>query len=247
MKIRNQIKLNPQTPKYKLIKTFVFSIGLYFAMTTAWSQTAVLYNFDFRVPDAYRHEIQEYDQNGKKKYKKDHYGKMVLDKYLEPVSVEEVHSICESAAEMLKRKFGYTEVNMMYPTMGGSESGKLSDFPNKGFKRAVKKNNVDAYITMEFKIENRVFAPQTSLYYEENGTERTMFMNITFSYSIFNAQEGVIDQKEISLKDELDQLFSENYNSEIVDKGYKLRKLYLTKEELISIYKLAEKKLEGLE
>ena len=245
MKTSNQSNLT--APINKLIKTFVFSIGVCFAMGTAWSQTAVLYNFDFRVPDAYRHEIQEYDQNGKKKYIKDYYGKTVLDKYLEPVSVEEVRTICESAAEMLKRKYGYTEVNMMYPTGGGSQSGKLSNFPNKGLKRAVKKNTVDAYLTMEFKIENRTFAPQTSLYYEEKGTERTMFMNITFSYTIFNAQKGIIDQKEISLKDELDQLFSENYNSEIVDKGYKLRKLYLTKEELIAIYKLAEKKLEAIE
>jgi len=232
---------------HKLIKTFVFSIGVYFAMGTAWSQTAVLYNFDFRVPDVYRHEIQNYDQNGNKKYIKDHYGKTVLDKYLEPVSVEEVRAICESAAAMLKRKYGYTPVNMMYPTGGGSQSNKLSDFPNKSFKRAVKKNTVDAYVTMVFYIENRSFAPQTSLYYEEKGTERTMFMDITFSYTIFNVQEGVIDQKEISLNDELDELFSENYNSEIVEKGYKLRKLYLTKEELISIYKLAEKKIETME
>ncbi|MEQ3796449.1 hypothetical protein AAFP94_14770 [Flavobacteriaceae bacterium MJ-SS4] len=245
MKINYQSNLNPKA--YNIINKFVFSIVICFTITNAWSQSAVLYNFDFRVPDAYRHEIQEYDQKGKKKYKKDYYGKMVLDKYLEPISVEEVHSICESAAEMFKRKYGYTDVKMMYPTGSGSTTGKVSNFPNKGFKKAVKKNTVDAYITMEFRIENRVFAPQTSLYYEEKGMERTMFMNITLSYTIFNAQENIIDQKEISLKDELDQLFSENYNSEIVEKGYKLRKLYLTKEELFSIYELAEQKIEVLE
>ena len=220
------------------------------------AQTAVLYNFDFFVPDAYRHEIQEYDNKGKKKLRPAVPGDseyspgremQVLNKYLEPVSTEEARSICELAAGMLMRKYGYTEVTMMYPTGGGSQSGKISGFPNRNFKRAAKKNSVDAYITMEFKIENRTFAPQRSLHYEENGTERTMFMNITFSYTIFNAKEGVIDQKEISLKEELDDLFSENYNSEIVEKGYKLRKLYLTKEELFDIYKIAEKKIETME
>jgi len=229
-----------------ILKTLFFIFLISYSLSTA-AQTAVLYNFDFRVPDAYRHEIQEYDEYGKKKYIKDYYGKMVLDKYLERVSAEEAHSICESAAEMLKREYGYTDINMMYPTGGGSQSGKLSNFPNKGFKRAVKKNTVNAYITMEFNMENRVFAPQTSLYYEEKGIERTMFMNITLSYTIFNAQEGIIAQKEISLRDELDELFSENYNSEIVDKGYKLRKLYLSKEEIFEIYKMGEKKLETAE
>jgi hypothetical protein len=234
--------MKPNTIFQTLFFLFLISYSL-----NSTAQKAVLYNFDFRIPDAYRHEIQEYDQNGNKEYIKDHYGKTVLNKYLEPVSVEEVHAICELAAEMFKRKYGYTEINMMYPTWGGSESGKLSDFPNKGFKKAVKKNTVDAFITMEFKIENRMFAPQTSLHYEEKGIERTMFMNITFSYTIFNEQEGIIDQKEINLKDELDELFSDNYNSEIVENGYKLRKLYLSKEEIIEIYKMGEKKLEAAE
>lgn len=240
-----------QAPIVKVL-FFLFLISHSFSV---FAQTAVLYNFDFFVPDAYRHEIQEYDNKGKKKYRPAVPGdseyspdreKRVLNKYLEPVSTDEVHRICELAAAMLKRKYGYTEVTMMYPTGGGSQSDKLSDFPNKNFKRAAKKNAVDIFITMEFKIENRTFAPQRSLHYEESGTERTMFMNITCSYTIFNAKEGVIDQKEISLKEELDAIFSENYNSEIVEKGYKLRKLYLTKDELIDIYKMAEKKLEAL-
>jgi len=256
MKTSNKNNLIP--PLNKLIKTFVFSIGVFFAIAAAWSQevdlkvgkqTAVLYNFDFRIPDGFRHEIQEYDQNGNKKYIKDHYGKRVLDKYLEPISIQEVHAICESAVEMLKRKYGYTEVSMMYPKWGGYSSGKVSGFPNKGFKRAVKKNTVDAYITMEFKMADNTFlgAKNRSLWWEEADRERTIFTDVTFSYTIYNAKKGVIGQKEVSLIDELQPLFSENYNTEIVDKGFKVRKLYLTKEELIAIYKLAEKKLEALE
>jgi len=127
-------------------------------------------------------------------------------------------------------------------------SDKVSGFPNKGFKAAVKKNAVDAYISMEFKIKDKSIPQGNSLAWEESGKERTIFMgDVTLSYTIYNAQEGIIGQKEVNLRDELQPLFSDNYNTEIVDNGFKLRKLYLTKEEILAIYKLAEKKLAAAE
>ena len=234
--------------KHFNVRSFQILLVLILLSVNVQAQKAVLYNYDFRVPDSFRHEIQEYDQNGQKKYKKDDFGKTVLVKYLEPVSQEEVEAICQSAVEILKRKYGYSEVTMMYPTMGYSESDKVSGFPNKGFKNAVKKNAVDAYITLEFKMQNKALAKNTSLYWEEAGKERTISIgDVTLSYTIYNAQEGIISQKEVNLRDELQPLFSDNYNTEIVDDGFKIRKLYLTKEEILAIYKLAEKKLESAE
>jgi hypothetical protein len=230
----------------KLTKFYVFLILLALSLPS-FAQKAILYNFDFKIPDGFRHEIQEYDKKGKKEYIKNSYtGKMELNKYLEPISIDEVRSICDSAVEMLKRQYGFKEVSMMYPKNPGISTGKVSGFPNKGFKRTAKKNKADAYITMEFKMTDNMFlgAKNRSLYWEEAGRERTIFTDVTFSFTIYDANEGVISQKEVSLIDELQPLFSENYNTEIVDKGFKVRKLYFTKSEIMAIYRMAEKKLE---
>ena len=231
----------------KLTKFYVFLILLALSLPS-FAQKAVLYNFDFKIPDGFRHEIQEYDKNGEKEYIKNSYtGKMELNRYLEPISIDEVRSVCDSAVEMLKRQYGYQEVSMMYPKNPGFTTGKVSGFPNKGFKRTAKKNKADAYITMEFKMTDNTFlgAKNRSLWWEEAGKERTIFTDVTFSFTIYDANEGVISQKEVSLIDELQPLFSENYNTEIVDKGFKIRKLYFTKSEIMAIYKMAEQKLEA--
>ena len=99
---------------------------------------------------------------------------------------------------------------------------------------------------MEFKMRDNAFlgAKNRSLWWEEAGRERTLFTDVTFSFTIHDANEGVIGQKEVVLINELQPLFSENYNTEIVDKGFKVRKLYFTKREIMAIYKMAEQKLE---
>ena len=234
---------------FKTTQLLVFLILLTLSLSS-FAQTAVLYNYDFRIPDGFRHEIQEYDQKGKKVYIKNSVtGKRELNRYLEPISTEEVHAICESAVEMLKKKYGYTEVNMMYPVGSSYSSGKVSGFPNRGFKRAVKKNNVDFFISMEFEMADNTFlgAKNRSLWWEEDGRERTLFTEVTFSYTIYNAKEEVISQKDVRMIDELEPLFNENYNTEVSDKGFKVRKLYFTKEEIFDIYHMAEKKLEAAE
>ena len=58
--------MKPNTIFQTLFFLFLISYSL-----NSTAQKAVLYNFDFRIPDAYRHEIQEYDQNGNKEYIKD--------------------------------------------------------------------------------------------------------------------------------------------------------------------------------
>ena len=234
---------------FKTTQLLVFLILLTLSLSSL-AQTAVLYNFDFIIPDGFRHEIQEYDQDGKKVYIENSItDKRELNRYLEPISTEEVHAICESAVAILKQKYGYTEVNMIYPVGSGYSSGKVSGFPNKGFKRAVKKNKVDFFISMEFEMADNTFlgAKNRSLWWEEDGRERTLFTEVTFSYTIYNAREEVISQKEVRMIDELEPLFNENYNTEVSDKGFKVRKLYFTKIEIFDIYHLAEKKLEAAE
>jgi hypothetical protein len=233
----------------KTKKTNLFVVLIVLTMSiSSFAQEVILYNFDFRIPDGFRHEIQEYDKYGNKAYIENSYsGKMELNRYLEPISIDEVHSICNSAAEMLRRLYGYEEVLIMYPKNPSVTTGKVTGFPNRGFKRTAKKNEADAYITMEFKMRDNAFlgAKNRSLWWEEAGRERTLFTDVTFSFTIYDANEEVISQKEVVLIDELQPLFSDNYNTEIVDKGFKVRKLYFTKNEIMAIYKMAEQKLES--
>jgi hypothetical protein len=233
--------------KTNLTQLYIFLI-LFSLSLTSYGQKAVLYNFDFKIPDGFRHEIQEYDEDGKKKYIENSYtGKMELHRYIEPITLDEVGSICDSAAEMIKRQFGYEEVIITYPKNRSVTTGKVTGFPNKGFKRTAKKNKADAYITMEFEMKDNTFlgAKNRSLWWEESGRERTIFTDVTFSFTIYDPNEGVISHNKVNLIDELQPLFSENYNTEIVDKGFKVRKLYFTKSEIMAIYKMAEKKLES--
>ncbi|WP_242082693.1 hypothetical protein [Aestuariivivens sediminis] len=235
--------------KSTVIKFCVFLI-LFMISFSSFAQKAILYNFDFWIPDGFRHEIQEYDKYGNKAYIENSFtGKKELHRYLEPISIDEVHSICDSATEMLKRLYGYEEVLIMYPNNPSVTTGKVTGFPNRGFKRTAKKNKADAYISMDFKMKDNAFlgAKNRSLWWEEAGRERTIFTDVTFSFTIYNANESVINQKDISLIDELQPLFNENYNTEIVDKGFKVRKLYFTKSEIMTIYRMAEKKLEFAE
>jgi hypothetical protein len=100
---------------------------------------------------------------------------------------------------------------------------------------------------------DRVTTPaQRSFQYEEEGwsennSPRKLYMNASCSYTLFNSKQEIIIQKEIGLKEELWEFFSENYYVETHDKGVKIEKLYLRKDEIIHIYKLALRKLENLE
>ena len=230
-------------------------ICLFFSFSSL-AQKAVMFNFEFQVPEEYRRAIQVYDGGGNKKYKKDLYSnKMILDKSVETLSKKEVNKVCEMAAEMFKRKFGYTQVTMMYPLNGYNGFNRLDDFPNLKFKKAVKKKLAAAYIALEIKIESKepfvqwsdVLGSDTL---EELGVEKIMFMNVTATYTIYNGNEDIIDQKTLTLLDLTDELnkYFNAYQKEVDEKGrYKLWKPYYTKGEIIDIYKIVEQKLETIE
>lgn len=244
MKISKQIAVS----LWLCLTCLVFSFN-------AIAQKAILYNFEFQVPEDYRRAIQVYDGAGNKKYKKDLYSdKMILDKSVETLSKKEVNKVCEMAAEMFKRKFGYTQVTMLYPLNGYNGYNRLDDFPNLKFKKAVKKKSADAYISIEIKIESKEPFVQWSDVLGSNtmkelGVEKIMFMNVTATYTVYNGNEAIIDQKTLTLLDLTDELntYFIAYKKEVDEKGrYKLWKPYYTRGEIIDIYKIVERKLETL-
>ena len=140
----------------------------------------------------------------------------------------------------------------MYPLYGYNGFNRLDDFPNLKFKKAVKKKLADAYIAMEIKIESKepfvqwsdVLGSDTL---EELGVEKIMFMDVTATYTIYNANKDIIDQITLTLPDLTDELnkYFNGYSKEVDEKGrYKLWKPYYTKGEIIGIYKIVEQKLE---
>ncbi|MEQ3796448.1 hypothetical protein AAFP94_14765 [Flavobacteriaceae bacterium MJ-SS4] len=230
-------------------------IGLFFSFNST-AQQAVLFNFEFQVPEDYRRAIQQYDGGGNKKYKKDLYSnKMILDKSVETLSKKEVNKVCEMAAEMFKQKYGYSEVTMIYPLYGYNGFNRLDDFPNLKFKKAVKKKSADVYIAMEIKIESKepfvqwsdVLGPKTL---EEFGVEKIMFMDVTATYTIYNPKEDIIDQKKLMLTDLTDDLntYFIDYPKEMDEKGrYKLLKPYFSKSDIIGIYTIVEQNFKNKE
>ena len=80
--------------------------------------------------------------------------------------------------------------------------------------------------------------------------ERIMFFDFSAKYIIYSEKKAIIDQGQITLsdiEDELNRHFA-NYHKIVDEKGrYKLWKPYFTKEDIKSIYKIAEQKLEETE
>jgi len=81
-------------------------------------------------------------------------------------------------------------------------------------------------------------------------SERIMYFNVSAKYSVFNANENLIHEKIVALpdfKNELNVHFASN-KKEVDEKGrYKLWKPYFTKEDIKSIYTIAEQKLVAAE
>ena len=240
----------------QIISSLLLCFTCFLLSFSSIAQTAILYNFEFKVPEEYRREIQLYDAGGNKKYKNDLYSnKRVLDKAVETLSKKQVNKVCEMAAQMFKRKFRYDEVTLQYPLNGYNGFNRLDDFPNQKFKKAVKKKLADVYISMEIKIESKepfvqwsdVLGSNTL---EEFGVEKIMFMNVTASYTIYNAKEDIMNQKTVTLldlKDDLNKYF-DGYHKEMDEKGrYKLWKPYYTIGEIIDFYKIVEQQLEAIE
>jgi hypothetical protein len=87
---------------------------------------AVFYDLDFLVPFGFSREIQEYDEKGKYKYRyNERTEKKELVRYLEDTSKEEAQDLVELAIEMFKRKYGYSEIKVLYARPGYHASPKI--------------------------------------------------------------------------------------------------------------------------
>jgi hypothetical protein len=242
----------------KFFKQQTIQLCIFFAAFTfgSFEQKAVLFNFEFQVPEDYRRAIQQFDAGGNKQYINDPYSnKRILDKQVETLSKKEVNRICEMAAELFKKKSGYSEVTIVYPLNGYNGFNRLDDFPNINLKKAIKKRKADAYISMEINIESKepfvqwsdVLGEKTMEYLE---VEKIMYMNVTASYTIYNIKKEIIDKKELVLNDfiaDFNKYFNNSFKK--VDKKgrYKLRKPYFSKSEIIDIYYMVEQKFAAIE
>jgi len=216
----------------------------------SFAQKAALYSFDFQVPEKYRRAIQQYDNGGNKKYKKDLYSDEIIpDTSIETLSKKEVNAICRMAAEMFKNKFGFAEVKIMYPLNGNAGFNRLKDFPSMTLKKAMKKMKVDTYIALEIAVlEKEPFIQGTDVLEILNvpDIERTMYFDFSAKYTIYDPEKKIINQGQLSLSDIKDSLntYFDNYPKEIDEKGrYKLWKPHFSKADIKTIYKITEEKL----
>ena len=242
----------------KFFKQQTIQLCIFFAAFTfgSFAQKAVLFNFEFQVPEEYRRAIQQFDAGGNKKYINDPYSnKRILDKQAETLSKKEVNRICEMAAELFKKKSRYSEVTIVYPLNGYNGFNRLDDFPNLNLKKAIKKRKADAYISMNINLESKepfvqwsdVLGEKTMEYLE---VEKIMYMNVTASYTIYNIKKEIIDKKELVLNDfiaDFNKYFNNSFKK-VDEKGrYKLWKPYFSISEIIDIYYMVEKKFAAIE
>ena len=82
--------------------------------------------------------------------------------------------------------------------------------------------------------------------WSEKNSPHKLYFNAECGYTIYNSKQEIISQNEVELKEELWEYFSDEYYVETHEKGVKVQKLYITKAELIDIFKIGLEKLEKL-
>jgi hypothetical protein len=113
-----------------------FAVLALFIALNSFAEKAILYSVQFDVSSHLMQDLQKYDAAGnpvrtwnstKKKW--------IYETYKESLSEKDAADICDSLASMLKRKYGYTEVEILYPSglqvnITGGSSFQFG-FPNK--------------------------------------------------------------------------------------------------------------------
>ena len=113
-------------------------LSLFILPSVAFAQKAVLYKFNYDVPDAYRKQIIKYDKYGRYAYKDHPSGKKVPDVHTEQLEKEQIENMCESTAQLLKDMYNYKEVEILYQENYNLRGGRLQNFPHTAYKKSKK-------------------------------------------------------------------------------------------------------------
>ena len=199
-----------------------------------FAQKAVLYSFPFDVSSAMLEDVQKVDAAGNLKWKVVN-NKRVPDTYKHTLSNKEVETICESLVEYLKTTYGYAEVEIIYPNGAGISAApkRLSEFPKKSLKYAVKKHAADAYI--EFTTEILGKSKGGAIVMGKKKEEYLVF-STSATLLISDRNMKTIEEKSITI-DNLDMIYGEEYSTASEDGKYRINGIsYLNSRDITAIY-----------
>lgn len=203
-----------------------------------FSQKAILYKFNYKVPSAYMKQIIKYDKNGNIAMKEVGANR-VQDVYTQQLSKAQLMSVCESAVQMLKEKYGYEEIEILYPKNPGSSSDKLDGFPSKGYKRTAKKMPADAYVEIVVNLKDKMVGHPADP--EELNEEREMRFELISELTIYDGKQNIINESTSNHTQNIEALFAEEYSTELRENGtFVVKRPYFTQEDIISIFELVK-------
>lgn len=211
---------------------------LFTAPLVGSAQKAILYKFNYKVPKAYMKQIIKYDKNGKIAMKEVG-ATMVQDVHTQQLDKEQINSVCESAAEMLKEIQGYTEVEIPYPKNPGSTTDKLDGFPSMGFKRTAKKMPADAYVELEVNLKDKMVGHPGDP--EELNEEAEMRFQLESQLIIYDGQGNALVESTAVHTNGLEPLFSNKYTTELRENGtFVVKEPYFSQEDIMAIFELVK-------
>ena len=206
------------------------------------AQKAILYKFDFKVPKAYRKQIINYDKNGNIAYYTNAADMKVPDVHTQQLSNDQITTICESTGQMLNEKYGYQEVEILYPKNPWTSLDKLENFPNKGYKKTAKKMPADAYVEIAINFKDKMVGHPADP--EELNQEREMRFELLSELTVFDGSGNIIDEIAENHTAKLQPLLSNKYQTELKENGtFVVSRPYFSQEDLISIFGLVKEDL----
>lgn len=206
----------------------------------AEAQKAVLYKFKFKVPDAYMKNIINYDENGNIAYI-ERGGVQVQDVHRQQLAEEQVKLVCESMAQLVEELYNYKEVEILYPKVFGSTatSNILDDFPNKSYKRTVKKYPADGYVEVEINLKDKMVGHPGDP--EEDNEELEMRFELISEMTVYDSKGAIIDEKAMVHTGKLEGVFDGKYDTELRENGtFVVRRPYFLQEDIISIFNIVK-------
>jgi hypothetical protein len=217
----------------------ILILALFITPLSSIAQKAILYKFDFKVPKAYRKQIINYDRHGNIAYYTNEADMKVPDVHTQQLSNDQITTICESTGQMLKVKYGYQEVEILYPKNPWTSLDKLENFPNKGYKRTAKKMPADAYVEIAINFKDKMVGHPADP--EELNQEIEMRFELLSELTVFDGSGNIIDEISENHSAKLQPLLSGKYQTELKDNGtFVVSRPYFTQEDIITIFGLVK-------
>ena len=179
-----------------------------------YSQTAVIYDFNFDVSPSIRQELPALDLMGQPK---GHYNgsKWVPETTRETLDARYVSSMCQTLQAAVIDELKFDEVDIAYP-QGLSmrvHPSRMDGFPKMNLKKASKQYNVDFFIYCSVVIKGRASG---NLVVMNKQREASLKLNAEIAVTVYRPDGNIEETNSIEIKD-LTAPFEEHHVAQLED------------------------------